>query len=133
MSGLYAWTRIDTPSPNNIYTVDHGQLVVFPITVEAGQKREITVTHVAVGIQDHSLRVWMSRDFDVGGQTLGETLPTRFWHPNRTPTEKVTVYDRNEEAPAGFTIALDPGTYLLNVLNLVNSRNAFAFVLTDLV
>lgn len=126
---MYDSTLIDTPAPNNIYTVEHGRLVAFPLTITEGQAVRIVTAHLAVGIQDHSLRVWVSSD--IGGISVARGA-NEFWHPNRNAQETVAVYDRSMVAPDENGIAVEPGTYYVNVLNLINSRNAFSFVLTNL-
>ncbi len=126
---MYPYTVIDEVSPNNIYTVDSGSMLAFPITLGEEGVFEITPQHVAMGIQDHSLRLWVSRE--IGGPTLGRG-PTERIHPNRTPKETLKVYDAALDAPDGLALALEPGDYYVNVLNLVNSRNALSFLLTDL-
>jgi hypothetical protein len=132
LTGLYPTSVVDTPTPNNIYTIDHGRLMAFPFEVTEGFIKRITVTHFAVGIQDHSLRAWVSRADDIGGRTLGTEQLTAFWNPNRSPTETVIVYHDALEPAAQPAIALPLGSYYVNVLNLVNSRNGFQFLLTDL-
>jgi hypothetical protein len=125
---LHPYTIVETPSPNNSYTVDHGRMLVFPITIEPGDDKLIISAHIAPGIQDHSMRAWVSSE--IGGRSVADGT-NAMWHPNRTPLETYRIYDRDLGDMPGLGAGVDPGAYYVCFLNLVNSRNAISFVLTD--
>lgn len=132
MSGLYPVTVINTVSPSDIYAIDQGSLIAFPFSVQPNQVLGITVTHLALGVQDHSIRCWVSHANDAGGVSLGDHLNTEFWHPNRTPTESILVHDRATVVDSSLAIGVDPGDYVVNVLNMVNSRNVCSIVIAEI-
>jgi hypothetical protein len=126
--------KIEVPFANGMYEVLSGNVAYAPIAIGPGDAFEFTVTHVSP-TQDHSLRCWLSGV--PNGMSLTERLPLNYWHANRTISEKVVIHDlsRSPIAPAPGrlgTIAVPPGPYFLNVLNLVNAANVFALRVASL-
>lgn len=131
---LYPLTTFTTLRSDDTYVIPNGNLFAFPFTIGEGEAKNIVVVHTAgTSNQDHSLRAWVSTE--AGGTVLYDAPAfVQMWHPNRNAAEYVTAYDRGIEAPqAPMPLALAPGDYVLNVLNLSNRQNVFAFVLTELV
>lgn len=120
---IYDYQLVSVPSENDTYEVGSGRMLVFPFTLSEGQQLTIYSQHILAGSQDHSLRIWVSDQID--GRYFTTRSDSGYWHPNRTPGENIIVYDKNIDAPVGSVLPLEPGDYYINVLNLVNSRNAF--------
>lgn len=127
---LYPFETITEPSDDDSYAIPSGCGKAFPLNLESEERLNIIVVHTAMGVQDHSLRVWVSRQ--VGGAEVRFDPPNAtYWHANRNAQEIVMAYDESLDRPEGYSIALEPGAYFVNVLNLINSANTFSFLLTE--
>lgn len=128
---LYPFTVIADPSAND-YAINPGSLMCFPFTLSAGQTLTLLIVHTAMGRQDFSLRCWVSRN-NGGSEIVRQPYNAAHWAPARTPTERITICDEAiaHTVTADTVMAIPPGPYVANVLNLVNSPNSFAFLLTD--
>lgn len=125
---LYPLTLDPSPALDNSHLVQPGCLLAFTLDLAPGMSIDIVATHLA-RTQDHSLRLWISRA--PGGESVDHAKPSvAFWHPNRTPTEIVRVQDAALAVATPATLAVPPGRYWLNALNLVNSVNQFRLTLT---
>lgn len=88
----------------------------------------IKLIHAQQGVQDHSLRCWISTE--PGGSSISDAGPEMsFWHARRKVLfvhnlQSAQSAPENTEAFV-YTIKAAPGTYYLNVLNLINSPNKF--------
>lgn len=113
------------------FTIPPMTCYVFPFRLCPDAVVQTLITHTGA-VQDRSLRAWFSRE------PLGQSvslLPynVSFWEPNRTGRQIMTVYDSVLPLPdyATSSIATEPGVYMLNVLNLINSSNQFSVTLTQ--
>lgn len=130
---LYPLTVAPDPVRPNQYVIPNGNLYAFPFTVAEGEAVNVVVAHTGIGKQDHSLRVWVSAE-PGHNPVVDRPIHVVNWYPNRDAREYVTVYDSALAPPTvPGPLAVQPGTYFVNVLNLTNSENSFAFELTDLV
>lgn len=77
--------------------------------------------------QDNSLRCWIS-EFDGGASIALEPMES-YWHLNRTATFEVVITSAQtpilNPLTTSYVINAQPGSYVLNVLNMVNSLNPF--------
>jgi hypothetical protein len=127
---LYQTTINPEPTLDETYLIDPGSQHCFPFTLGAEEAKNVLVIH-AVGNQDHSLRVWISR---APGDTPVVQSPhfASFWHANRNDQEYITVFDEDSPIPGlRSPLGLPTGDYTVNILNLVNRQNVYSFTLTD--
>jgi len=110
---------------NGMQMLPSGALAISPFTVANGQYVKMVAIQTAP-TQDFSMRAWISRLPE--GPSEGTNHYTRHWPINRI-AEIVVIYDRNLPVPdiVGRLIAVDPGDYYVNILNLVNEENSFSF------
>lgn len=77
--------------------------------------------------QDFSLRCWVSQY--PGGESITLEPVESYWHLNRIATFEIAVASTSTPIlnPMTTTYLIDaqPGSYYLNVLNMVNSPNPF--------
>lgn len=121
------------PDPNsfNVYEIASGNLFCFEFVLGDNEAKEILITHPFGINQDNSLRCWISRD--PGSNPVVEVPYYIIWHANRNQFEIRTVVSEGADFPnAKMPIELPAGNYVVNVLNLVNSANAFTYTLTDI-
>ncbi len=123
------------PQPSiddEIYIVPSGAQHCFPFTLNANAAKNVLVIHMAGNHnQDHSLRVWISRE--PGDAPVVQTPHfASFWHANRNDQEYITIFDKDHPIQdARQSLGLPTGDYTVNILNLVNRENAYSFRLTD--
>lgn len=111
------------------YLLPSGTLGVFPITIAPGETLTLDMRQL-VGDpehlpQDQSIRCWISPK--QGGMSVSESATSR-WHLSALQRDIVQVVDGLTVAASetGISIPVTPGTYWLNVLNLVNQKNSFS-------
>jgi hypothetical protein len=124
---MYDAEIITETAPEDRYELEAGRAVAFPLTIGAGEAKRIIGIHTWLNAQDHSVRVWVSSE--VSGLPLGPTV-SEFWQLNRVAGETVLVHDEDRvvtERTAKGPIAVPPGTYYVNFLNLVNTKNGFLY------
>ena len=128
---LYPLNIITELDPSNLYMINQGSLIAFPFTVGSGQSYDIAITHTRP-TQDYSLRAWVSGPDPGGEELIVSPQSVAFWNPRRNPNliEVVTVHDIAVPPPGPMSIAVAPGNYHVNVLNLISMLNGFAFSLT---
>lgn len=118
------------PDPLQPVLVPKDSITTFELAVGVGEIIDLSVAHIAP-VQDHSLRAWVSI---VPGDTPVVLYPAAVsvWNPNRLSLpEIITVYDSALATPdAQKPLPLAPGTYTLNVENLISATNAFLISLT---
>lgn len=120
-SSLYPTVSVAGYGP---HLLPAGYLALCQIALGPGQALRIIPVHIAF-VQDHSIRAWLSKK--PNGESLSLTPSSlAFWHPNRTPDEHVVLCSFGaaciEDRPQ---IRAAPGIYWLNLLNLINTENAF--------
>ena len=103
-----------------------GTLVVIPIDMTVPQMTQISMAQLSL-TQDYSLRTWVS--VYPGGRVIDALFPIL-----RTVGLPFIIYVAGQTPPANatYTILVTPGNYYLNILNLTNEANVFAFSQTDL-
>ncbi len=108
--------------------VESGSVVVTPIVVGVGETVQITLAQKAA-TQDFSMRAWISTTPE--GISVGHGPATAFWPVMRRP-DTTYLFDRSLPPPRGVirAIPVSPGTYYLNVFNMVMAKNAFAAIVT---
>lgn len=124
---LFPITLLDpTTAASGFNTLSSGTLVVIPLDMTTVVMTQVTVVQASL-TQDYSLRGWISVYPDgialasVFPILRGNGLPIVVYAPLHTPPE------------ACIPIAVPAsGIYYLNVLNLTNESNVFAFTKTDL-
>jgi hypothetical protein len=131
---LYTVIAFELPTPGGDPvrdTIPSGQLGVIPFTVASGGHIVLTMNQLIADPdhrpQDFSMRGWISNQ--QGGNPVIDS-PAADANFNITAMQKriVVVYDLLSDAPAteGINIGVLPGSYWLNILNLVNEPNSFA-------
>jgi len=128
---LYPLTIIEDLDPDQVYTIDPGCLVSFPLVVGENDATVITAVHAAPTYvnPDHSIRTWVSEK--PGGTTIAfSPITVTYWHPNRIPNERVIIHDKNVIVTLPNNIPVSPGVFYINMLNLVNQKNVFTCSLT---
>lgn len=125
---LYPVVNMDVPE--GMHEVPSGHLAVAPLPLAASAALRIIVVQVS-RTQDHSLRVWISRE--PGGVSIAYApISVAYWHANRAPDEVVVLHDDSVPNPTAHpAIAAPPGDYVLNVLNLINSPNVFTVAVSE--
>lgn len=126
--------KVEIPFEAGMYEVLSGHVAYAKIVIAEGDAIEFAITQIAP-TQDHSLRCWLSGV--PNGMSLTYRLPLAYWHANRVVSEKVVIHDLERSpipnAPGRLgTKAVVPGTYFLNVLNLVNAANVFTLTINPL-
>jgi len=125
---------IDFEYPNGPYLLPPGNLGVFPITVEAGQTITLEMGQLIADQenlpQDQSIRVWLSPK--KGGMSVVDNpITAARWHLSLVQMDIVAIYDLlSVPTPQGIAVPVVPGSYWLNVLNLVNEPNMFSLEIT---
>jgi hypothetical protein len=125
---LYVITDFTYPQDYNQFTLDSGKLGCIQLVLESGGSIELVMNQLRISEyhhpQDLSIRCWLS------DQKGGNPLPdaTNQWILSALQRRVIAVYDTF--AGLGpfdekIQVALPPGTYWLNVLNLVNESNSF--------
>ena len=126
---LYPTTVDPTPTLDEFYELPSGSLHAFSFDIEPGEAKEILVVHLLGVGQDHSLRCWVS--LAPANSPAVEQPYYVIWHANRNESEIRTICAEGTDFPdAKMPIYLPPGSYFVNVLNLVNKVNAYAYSLT---
>lgn len=122
---LYPTTILDYEAALGYVPVDDRSLVVIPITVAATSVNNFALTHVAP-VQDWSLQAWISaKPFSMSVEGCG---PAAYWELQRISPQILCLYTSDVIPLAGsHSVCVLPGTYFLNVLNLVNEPNLFQF------
>jgi hypothetical protein len=124
--GLYPTTILDAVTAASGYNCIYaGTLVAIPIDMAATQMSEITLAQMS-HTQDYSLRAWLSEY--VGGVAI----PPGFIPVLKTASVPIVIYTASQTPPAntiGIPVVSD--CYILNILNLTNENNVFAFSKTD--
>lgn len=118
------YPALDFVAPG-MFELPSGHLGLIPLDLEPWGALEVTVVHLSP-VQDHSLRVWISpKRGGLGLDLNGDGLS--FWHPNRTPGEKVLLLDRDWSGTPTTVWRAEgrAGRFWLSVLNLINQPNAF--------
>lgn len=109
---------LSTRYPNR-FVIQPGELHLFPVQLGMEQTLVVTVGHVA-DTQDHSLRIWIS------ALPNGTALAGIIWHANRPPVRERTVLTTSVNGDGlPFLVKTTPGKKYLNILNLINSKNAY--------
>jgi hypothetical protein len=110
---------------NNV--VPSGTLVVLPIDMTSVQMTQIKMLQISF-TQDFSLRAWLSV------YPGGTPLPPGYFPLLRTSGVPFVVYCAGQTpSPPDLASLVEPGRYMLNVLNLTNVENEFSFNKMDLV
>lgn len=129
---LYPTTTVDLAAMPAMNLLEPGSLLVIPLTVAPGSGLLCSMLQLSP-TQDYSLRGWLSR------LPCGLFLPTNtsYWHFDRYNEQQVAIYDRaRDPLPATlgnlYPLAVAPGAYCLNILNVVNSENIFSFAAATL-
>lgn len=124
--------NVFTHQEGNSYTVAPGVLQACVLTLPEDAALSVKVVHLATNVQDFSLRCWFSTE--PGGNPLSAKLELAEWHPRRKAMDVHNLLTTGATAPSSelpsYTIIAEPGTYYLNVLNLVNSDNRFYLSIT---
>ena len=121
---LYPVVNINPSSIEGMHVVPPGNLVAVPLSIISGQVLKFVVLQNSP-TQDFSMRAWIS--ITPGGATVGNTLTTQYWPVVRYP-DVIVLHDMNVVLPDVLrTIPVLPGSYTLNVLNLVNEKNVFTY------
>ena len=127
---LYESFLFEYPTEYNKYTLLPGTLGYFVINLAPMQSLTLSLNQLIPNPhhlpQDQSIRSWISTL--IGGQSVVYS-PESLNHWNLTALQKriIQVYDStNLSATQDLAIGLTPGSYWLNVLNLVNETNYFA-------
>jgi hypothetical protein len=114
------------------YEILAGQVAVFPFTLAPNGQIVINVVQQQ-GTQDHTIRVWVSKE-PYGTSVVLNPQNVTYWNPNHIANQIVTVFDTTmPQHPAVQTpLALLPGDYFLNIQNLENRSNVVYSLLTVL-
>ena len=123
---LYPTTILDAESaglrPNPIPS---GSLIVIPIDMTTVAMTQVMLVQVSY-TQDYSLRTWLSLHPD--GLAIAGVIPIL-----KTAGIPLVIHIADQILPPDVNaIAVEPGQYMLNVLNLTNEANVFSFSKTDL-
>lgn len=122
---LYPTTLLDYEAALGYVPVDDRSLVVIPITVPATSATSFVLTHTAP-VQDWSLQAWVSAS--PFSRSVETAYPAAYWELQRMSPQPLCLYTADAVPLANsHAIMLDPGTYFLNVLNLINEPNLFQF------
>ena len=121
---LYPTIDID-PSVQGRQTSPQGSLALIPITIDPGQAVRVVLLQTGPA-QDFSMRAWVSVLPD--GVSVSTDSVSAYWSLPRMP-DMFILHDVavTPDATAFRTIPVPPGSYVLNILNLVNSENTFSF------
>jgi hypothetical protein len=117
-----------------VFMVQAGHNLVCAFEILPNTAASVKVVHTMAGSQDNSLRCWISKD--PGGVSVEQITPEiSFWHPRRKVMVAHVLYSGTPPEPSAelttYNIMVEPGTYYLNVLNLVNSGNKFYASIED--
>lgn len=128
---LYPTRLITETTPNHNYKIPNNSLYAFALTIGDDEAKNIVLMHTALDRQDFSIRAWVSRDV-AGSEVVFIPHSVSFWHPNRSPHEIITIFDKNMTVPdVSAPLGLEPGDYFLNILNLSNAENSFSYFLDE--
>jgi hypothetical protein len=145
---LYPTTTIDLAQMAGMTRLEASSLLVIPLIVTPSGVLRCAMMQLSP-TQDYSIRGWLSR---LPG---GLFLPTHasFWHFPRGYEQQIVIHDRalavpddppgpgDQLGPYGqrlgglgtrYPLAVSPGSYCLNILNLVNGGNIFSFSATTM-
>jgi hypothetical protein len=133
--GLYQITEFDYPAPLNQFTLPPGVLGVIPLVLESDATLTLTMNQLQPNpirlVQDRSILGWVSTQ-QSGNPVIDNPASLANWHLTSLQKTIIILYDALSELgpfdqPA---ISLMPGSYWLNVLNLVNETNSFFLEIT---
>jgi len=124
---LYNVVPLTYPSQYNQFTVPSGSLGVFRLPLASGQAMVLQMNQLLPDPrhfpQDMTMRCWIANS--AGGNPL--PVDSNAWILTALQRRIITVYDAFAGLGPfeGITVDLAPGTYWLNILNLVNESNSF--------
>jgi len=129
---LYEKIELTYPSETNKFILPPGILGYFPITLGAGQILTFSMNQLILDPlhlpQDFSMLGWFSGLFPGGPSIIYTPEYLSRWHLTALQKRIIQIFDSSADIfptePA--SIGLLPGTYWLNILNLVNETNYFA-------
>lgn len=128
---LYKTIELSYPTETNKFILPSGVLGYFPISLEPGKLLTISMNQLILDPlhlpQDFSMRGWFSKS--PGGVSVVYTPESLSrWHLTALQKRIIQIYDSSSdvEPTEPSSIGLLPGTYWLNILNLVNETNFFA-------
>ena len=120
---LYPIIELTIDQPDTVYQIASGSLAVIGLTVDPGSAQTISMAQLA-NSQDFSLRAWISIKKD--GQPIDSGVWASWVLSKRS--DAFVLHDAAIAPPDGMrSVPVEPGSYWLNILNLVNSNNMFAF------
>lgn len=130
---LYSKTEISPSGAVGMHEIAAGCLAYTPLTLMADSGILISLVHASPMRADLSLRAWVS--IEPGGNPIIEhPINAVVWHPGRLGNSNVVLHAPGFEPPGGAIAAIEaqPGTYVLNILNLANLPNVFRLDLGSL-
>ena len=132
--GLYPITTLlPADAAENPNGIQPGTLIVIPIDMSSLLMTSIILQQLS-NTQDFSLRATISiyPDGSPLPTTINGTMSNGIVAPMRALPSPIVLYIEGQTPPANsIAILVKPGIYNLNILNLTNEVNVFAFVKTD--
>jgi hypothetical protein len=131
---LYQINVLTYPGIRNQFILPPGVLGVIEVDLVPGTSMVLTTNQLIPDVshmpQDRTMLAWIS-DMK-GGNPVVTTPPESGWHLTALQKTLITIYDGTAGLGPydGMSISLLPGTYWLNVLNLVNETNGFFYDFT---
>jgi len=128
---LYPTITIDPVLAASEYfnNLPSGTLALIPLDMRTVMMTEITIAQASL-TQDYSLRGWVSAYPDGMSVVLP---PANVFAIMRTGGVPIVVHTASQTPPDDcIAVVIASGQYYLNVLNLTNAANVFAFTKTDL-
>lgn len=128
MSETTAITQVAEAAAQGFARIPPGGLYVVSLELAPASLAQIIMAQ-ASPTEDWSLRSWLSAV--PRGEALASLMPpfsALFWSLPRTLVLPVVLYTPEQTPPApALAIAANPGTYYVNVLNLVNAAATLSF------
>lgn len=123
----YIYTILRELDPQGFINIPEGQMVCIPLNITS--QLHLTTIHT-VPVQDFSIRCWLSEY--PGGPSIDPRAPViGYWNPQRVVLNGFsyltpgTTSSINEPVPF-YQQIVKPGSYHLNLLNLINEPNQLA-------
>jgi hypothetical protein len=132
---LYPYLEFNFDEPS--YTLPSGYLGLLSFTVASGETKEFRMRQMIANPykmpQDLSIRCWISLTKGGAGVVYAPAKQPATWHLSSLMDDVIRVHDADltvEDDLTAVFVPVTPGTYWLNVLNLVNEENLFGVELS---
>lgn len=124
---IYPITFIN-PLPSESYYVEIGHVNCYPFMLQSGNSVIFSTVHTAQ-VQDWSIKMWVST------VPLGTSIELfhpilKNWNPIRKAVFRICLYTNElpileDDGYPIYSLKVNPGSFVINALNLTNYRNQF--------